>query len=78
MTLRDVDCDGPEGRSVASGPNFLGVRRSGEADGTPRGAASCVAAGISGFGFGVSSVGPWAQALQEITVSAMTALAREI
>ena len=75
MMLRDVDCDGPEGRSVASGCSFLGVRRSGEADGTPGGVASCVAAGVSGFG--VSSVGPWAQALQEITVTAMTALAWE-
>ena len=75
MMLRDVDCDVPEGLSVASGCNFLGVRRSGEVDGTPRGAASCVAAGVSGFG--ISSIGPWAKALQEKTVSAMAALARE-
>tara|TARA_E500000331_G_scaffold251869_1_gene242207 strand:- start:1206 stop:1442 length:237 start_codon:yes stop_codon:yes gene_type:complete len=77
MMLRDVDCDGSEGRPVASGCIFLGGRRSGEADGTPRGVASCVAAGGSGLGFGVSSVGPWAQALQEITVTAMIALVRE-
>jgi hypothetical protein len=75
MMLRDVDCDVPEGVSVASGCNFLGVRRSGEVDGTSRGAASCVAAGVSGFG--VSSIGPWAKALHEKTVSAMAALAWE-
>ena len=77
MMLRDVDCDGPEGRSVASGCSFLGVRRSGEAEGTPSGVTYCVAAGVSCFGFGVSNVGPWAQALQEITVTAMTALTWE-
>ncbi|MBC8451854.1 MAG: hypothetical protein H8D70_01360 [Rhodospirillaceae bacterium] len=52
-----MDRDGPEGLSVANGCNFLGVRRSGDADGMSRGAASCVASGVSVLGFGVSCVG---------------------
>jgi hypothetical protein len=73
--LREVDCDGPEGLSVAKGCNLFGVRRSGDVDGAPLGAASCVAVDVSGFGG--SSVGPWAQALHEKTASAIVALARE-